>query len=160
MMRYARRHDEAGQALMLALVFVSVMGILSAAVLNHVGVGLRAATQLDGLRRSVYSANAALDTAVNSVRSSTQGLPGNCPGVMNINNAVSGGAPNNVNIWVASQCVDPISANADRDVLLTACTVSTTPCPSGNVAARAEVYYLDLPSRGFAAIIKDWSGVK
>src|SRR5581483_3776507 len=155
-----------GQALLLALGFITFMGFLSVSVFTFVDTGLRGNTRLDGVRRTTYSANAALDIAINKTRYSGQGAVSNCPSAMNINSAVDNGpptgaaAPNGVSMWILSQCFSAVPASADRDVVFTACTDASSPCSVDKVAAKTEVYYVDLPSTGFAAVTHDWSVTK
>lgn len=153
------RSSESGQALLLALGFVTFMGILGAAILNHVGVGLRMTTKFDDTRKFAYTANAGFEVAVSRMKSAVPCTSG----ITNINNSIDSAAPNGVNIWIVSRCVTPTPLNVDRDVVLTACRVDPSPsptCASDKTVGTVEVYYQDIPTAGYRTIIKNWSVAK
>src|SRR4051794_38431135 len=62
------RRDDQGSALVLALIVITVIGIIMAAVLSFAGTGLLAAPQLRDLRNQNHYVAGAVDGAINNIR--------------------------------------------------------------------------------------------
>ncbi len=62
------RHDERGASMILALVFVTVFGMASAATLTYADTALRTNQATQQRQAVLYNANGAIDTAINAMR--------------------------------------------------------------------------------------------
>jgi hypothetical protein len=63
----ARRTDESGSALVLALLFVAVFGLIVGVVLNYASAGLRTTTAARETTAKTVSADGAIDGAINAL---------------------------------------------------------------------------------------------
>lgn len=73
-MRYVVR-DERGTSLILAIVFMVVVGMISAAVLPAITSSLRVRTTLDNIRDRQYAADGAIEHAIAQIRNPTPTPP-------------------------------------------------------------------------------------
>jgi hypothetical protein len=78
-----RRHtrDEGGASLIAVIIFVTIFGVVTSAILQFAGTGLRATKAVREERAKLVSADGAIDGAINAIRGSKKGLPseGECP---------------------------------------------------------------------------------
>jgi hypothetical protein len=86
-----RRRRDAGQAIVMVLVFITMFGAIIAALLNYAYAGLKSSEHLRVQRAGTYSAAGATDTAIQYLRSSpTLGAFGaSCPTVILTTNSVA-----------------------------------------------------------------------
>lgn len=66
-----QRHGEDGAALILALAFLALFSLVVAAILSFSDAGLRGTVELRKERSSVYTADAATETAINAIANSS-----------------------------------------------------------------------------------------
>jgi hypothetical protein len=76
-----RRCDERGASLVLAIVFLLVVGALATATLAHITSGLNSRRSLDAVRDREYAADAAIEYAIADVRTAGGSGPAlsSCP---------------------------------------------------------------------------------
>lgn len=124
-----RARDEQGAVLLIALGFITFVGVVAVAVVNYTHTNLRATISLRDVRSRQLSADGVVDGAINAVRlDSTKGNVNSCFPAITINGQ--------------SYRVDCSSANSGTDVTFSACLNSVAaPCPAGTALVRATVHY-------------------
>jgi hypothetical protein len=173
-------HDEAGASLILAIVFLVVVGALATSTLARITSAFNDRTSLDATRNREYAADAAIEYAIAAVRSTadgTQAGPGlsSCPPTgqpsphKNFSYSYQIPQPSGASFSIRVDCVnDPISSFnggfLQRDVLFTACADQGSDCDSANnnrAIIRAQINYqasgaLDAPVVT-GTIVQSWS---
>ena len=132
------RHDERGAALVLAIVFMVVIGGLTAAMLSSLTSAVNGRSVLDTVRDRQYAADAAVESSIARVR----GIGGAGPA------RASCGGPdtpplNGVTIRVDCTNVPTLTRNGflQRNVIFTSCMSTGTACTDATTIVRAQVNY-------------------
>jgi len=76
-----RLRAEEGASLIAVIIFVTIFGLVTSAILEFAGTGLRTTKTVRDERAKLVSADGAIDGAINAIRGSKKGLPseGDCP---------------------------------------------------------------------------------
>jgi hypothetical protein len=76
-----RANSERGASLIMVILFVTVFGIITAAILDFASTGFHTTETIAGIRTDLHTIDGATDGAVNAIRGSKKGLPseGTCP---------------------------------------------------------------------------------
>ena len=82
--RLIRQHDERGASLVLAIVFMVVVGAIGSSVVASVSSGIRSGTSLATARNREYAADAAIETAIARVRVQTANNTTTCASPLGI----------------------------------------------------------------------------
>ena len=147
--------DQAGSALVLALIFLSVSGVIVAALLNYATTSSSATIAVRAASGTDYDADSAMQAAIATIRvGTTQGVAGNC-----LNN---GYTPtwtlNNPSRPVKVFCFPQSSSSTERDVVLSVCATSgTTACADSASLLEVHVVFYDDQSYGRAVGVQTWS---
>lgn len=160
----ARRGDESGAVLILALVFVLAVGLLTGVLINLVETNILSTTSLGQERSLEYASDGALQVAVQAIR---HAAPGACNSgqVVQVNANDFGYAGSQViTVWCTEVDIPSAPPIAQRQVTFCAgitITGCSTPAPPGELA-RAQVLYQDVApngtqSAGRALSIESWS---
>jgi Tfp pilus assembly protein PilX len=72
------RRDDQGYVLLLALGFVTFVGVIAVALVSYTTTNLRATIDLRQVRAEQFAADGAVDGAINAVRNSASPPPANC----------------------------------------------------------------------------------
>jgi hypothetical protein len=151
-----RRRDERGASLVLAIVFMVVIGAVSGAVLSMLTSGLSNRVALDGARDREYAADGAIQAAVAQIRaipaSQTYAGPGlPCPAISN--HQLNG-------VTIHTDCVAAPAVTRDLyrqfNVIFTTCAGTTGPCPNAKVIIRAQVNFQAIGSGASLQIQRTW----
>jgi hypothetical protein len=125
----ARRRDEDGAVLLIALGFLAFIGVVAAVLLNYATTSVRDTVTLRDIRNREYAADGVVDAAINKVRGNT--------GVSNSSNCLAA-TLNGIALQV--DCSDSVG-NA-VDVTFTACPANAgQPCPANTARLVARVHY-------------------
>lgn len=136
-----RRRDEQGVALVLALSFMVLIGMVTSALLSSLMSSVSQRSVLDSVRARQYAADAAAEQAIARVR----GLPSPGPGLK----ACAVASPpetyalNGVTIRVDCTNVPTLTATGflQRNVVFTTCVSTGSACTPANTIVRAQVNY-------------------
>ena len=155
MMRRVRsmRGDEGGMALVMALMFVTFAAVLIAATLGLASTNLRATLALETARGSYYDADAAMESAIATIRVDTDnGYVGLCPSYTPAFTLNVSSTP------VRVDCFPQVAPLYQRRVVLLVCRSSVAaPCPDAQALLRADVKFYDDQSFGRAVAVQTWS---
>lgn len=128
--------DEQGVAIVLALAFIVLVGVITTALLSSLTSAVNNRVTLDKVRDREYAADAAIEGAIARVR-----------GLTNISRTPCGGpdtpaATNGISIRV--DCTDtgiPSGGVIIRNVVFTACLNTNTACTNASAITRAQANY-------------------
>jgi hypothetical protein len=142
--------DEDGLILVLSLIFLTVAGVVVAALFTFTGSSFGTAAALGETRARDFDAESALNADIATIRaSSTQGYPGTC----------SSYTPS----WTLNDPSRPLRVDCavqgykpyERHVVLSVCPESVSaPCPDASAVLKADVTFYD--ARGTVAVTT-WS---
>jgi Tfp pilus assembly protein PilX len=159
--RHLRRAaaDETGAVLLIVLGFIAVIGFLGLALIDYAATNLRVTTALRPVRTAKYSADSAVEAAINKFR---QDFTVPCPKTKFYKIAVVGtdGVP--VESLVTSQdivvdCGPQTISGSSRVVTFTArCDSGTPDCPAGKTVLVATVKYDGAPP-AVTTTVQSWS---
>jgi hypothetical protein len=125
----ARRREEDGAVLLIALGFLTFIGVVAAVLLGYAVTSMRATSSLRDIRSREYAADGVVDVAINKIRGSITGS--NSPNCLAA--TVNG-------VAMRVDCTD--TAGTGIDVTFTACPASgPQPCPADQVKLVAQVHY-------------------
>jgi hypothetical protein len=150
-----RAGGEDGSALVLALLFLTVTGVIVSALLGFATTSSSATIAVRSARGTDYDTEAAMQAAIATIRvDATQGVVGKC--------LTGGYTPtwtlNNPSIPVRVDCYPQTSAASQRHVVLSVCASSVSaPCPDNKSLLRADVIFYDDGSIGRAVGVQTWS---
>jgi hypothetical protein len=136
-----QRRDERGASLVLAIVFMVVVGAVGGGVLASISSGIRDGATLATVRNREYAADAAIESSIASVR--IQGGTTNCSSGWTYNSFEEPPVP----IDVACTNALPVaglpsgSLALQNDVTFNACLPSAGPCKSANAIISADVSF-------------------
>jgi hypothetical protein len=142
-----RRRDERGASLVLAIVFMVVIGAIGGAVLSSLTSGLSSRVALDDARDREYAADGAIQTVISQIYGLANGpthvVPGQpCPAPANIPDF-----PLN-NVVIHTDCVGALATTRQLyrqlNVIFVTCAkgdVSGGVCPDVKVIIRAQVNF-------------------
>lgn len=116
------RRDDQGYVLLLALGFVTFVGVIAVALVSYTTTNLRATVNLRQLRSEQFAADGAVDGAINVVRNHTSPATANC----------FGATLNQLSIRV--DCSGPLP-----DVTFTACPAGVGACTPSSAVLVAQV---------------------
>jgi len=136
-MRDRAETDDEGNALIIALVFITVFGLLMAAILSFSDTSLRAADAVQSQRLNVYAADGAVEATIAAMR-------------YDVAEGTFGGTPCN-------QTIDDVNDTDDIDV-----SVTCTPHPgsgTGGSSGGGGIAIITNPSAGEYGIYKDSNGI-
>ena len=154
-MRLGRRgpRGESGQALVLALIFVTFAAVIIAATLGLATTNLAATSGLRTTRGSYYDADAAMEAAIATIRVDTnRGYLNLCP---SFSPAFTLNTPS---IPLRVDCFPVVAPLFQRRVVLSVCPASTAaPCPDASSLLRADVKFYDDQTFGRAVAVQTWS---
>ena len=152
-----RRRDERGASLVLAIVFMVVIGAIGGAVLSSLTSGLSSRVALDHARDREYAADAAIQAAVAQIRripaSQTYSGPGQpCPTIPN--------QPPLNGVTIHTDCVGAPAVTRDLyrqlNVIFTTCEGTTGPCAPAKVIIRAQINFQAVGSGASLRIQRTW----
>lgn len=153
--RAHRRAGEEGSALVLALLFLTVTGVVVSALLGFATTSSSATIAGRSARGTDYDADSAMQAAIATIRvGAMEGVAGNC---------LNGGYTptwtlNNTSVPVRVDCFPQTSASSQRRVVLSVCPSSVSaPCPDAKSLLRADVIFYDDQSLGRAVGVQTWS---
>jgi hypothetical protein len=142
-----RRHDEAGAALQLALIFLTAIAVIIGALLTFASTSSQATIITRTARGTDYDADAAMQAAIATIRVNT--CVSYTPPTATLNDP---GRPLRVD------CSPLTASKVRRRDVLSVCLASVpAPCPASSALLRADVVYYDDQSFGRAVAIKSWS---
>jgi hypothetical protein len=154
-MRLGRRGPrcESGQALVLALIFVTFAAVIIAATLGLATTNLAATSGLRTTRGSYYDADAAMEAAIATIRVDTNS------GYLNLCPSFSPAFTlNTSSIPLRVDCFPVVAPLFQRRVVLSVCRASTAaPCPDASSLLRADVKFYDDQTFGRAVAVQTWS---
>ena len=130
--RTAGSGNEAGQVLLMALAFITFVGVVGVALLSYATTNLHATVVLQQLRSQEYSADGAVELAINMLRNNTA-LP--CGPKLFVAVGL-----NQQNI-VVNCSRNPVAPPLDVIFTATCGNPSTTACPSGAPLLVAQVTF-------------------
>ena len=153
-------HDERGASLILAVVFLVVVGAITGATLSLVTSGLNNRQSLDVLRDREYAADGAVNYAISKVR--TIAVPG--PALASCYSALVPGQTyysqtlNGITIRV--NCTDAptrtFSGYLQRNVIFDACLETGANCTADSSIVRAQVNFQAVGSGATVAVNRTW----
>ena len=125
----ARRHEEDGAVLLIALGFLTFIGVVAAVLLSYATSSIGNTISVRDIRSREYAADAVVEMAINKVRST--------PASSNSSNCAAA----TVNgLSLRADCSDP--GNTTTDVTITACSsTAASPCPASAARLVAKVKY-------------------
>lgn len=142
----ARRHNEEGAILLLALGFLTFVGVVAAVLLNYTTTSIRTTVSVREIRNREYSADGVAEAAINKIRD-----PANAASA-NVNNCLAAtvnGLP------LRADCTE--MGSSATDVVFKICPAAAAqPCPTDEVMLVARVKYNRSASPA-AATISNWS---
>ena len=145
---YAR--GERGSALVLALLFLTVCGVMIGGVLKYSSASSTSTAALSVARGNDYDVIGAMNAAVATVR--TGSTCGN--GVY----TTPSNTLNNSSRTLRVDCFPQSSSSVKRDDVLLVCpTTVSAPCPDNSALLAAEVTYYDSQGTGKTLQIDTWS---
>jgi hypothetical protein len=154
------RRDERGAALALAIVFMLVIGGVSAALMSMISSGLHGRVVLDKARDREYAADGAIQTAIAQIRAvhPTAGYQG--PGLTACP-PIPDHTLNQVKIHI--DCTPApgrtLSGYLQQNIVFTACgfdEVTGGKCPSSKVITRAQINFQTVGSGTSLQIQRTW----
>ena len=132
------RHDERGAALILAIAFMVVIGMITSAMLSSLTSAVSDRGVLDTVRNRQYAADAAVETSIARVRDLPAPGPGRQPCGPPDTSAL-----NDTPIRV--DCTDARTVTIDgfeqRNVIFTSCVDTSVACTDATTIVRAQVNY-------------------
>lgn len=129
----ARRREENGQTLLLALGFMTLFGVICAGLLNFAFTNLRSSISLRDVRGVQFAADGAVDTAINRARfDTTAGFP-----IQNATGCLPTTTFNNQSLYV--DCSASVSGSVSTVTLLACRSSVSSPCPASSAVLRAQV---------------------
>jgi hypothetical protein len=152
----AARGSEQGAALLLAVGFVLMIGAISAGLLAFITTSVGHRTPLDSIRNRQYAADAAVEEAIGSLRTSLPAIGAPCP-------TYDAPTRNRADVKVECQDVRVLVANQglileQRNFIFTACLASNSQCSDANAIVRAQVNFEKSGSGAVTATyIQSWS---
>jgi len=149
--RHARRRDEQGSALVLALVFLTACGVTIGGLLTFSTTTSATATAFRTARGNDYDAVAAMQAAIATVR------PGGTCGT-GANGFTPGWTLNNPSRPVRVDCFALSTNSAKRTDVFSVCPSSASaPCADNQSLLRAYVVFYDYQSLGGSLTVQTWS---
>ena len=141
----ARRHEEDGAVLLIAMGFLTFIGVVAAVLLSYTTSSIRNTVSVRDIWSREYGAEAVVEMAIAKVRST--------PGSSNISNC----AAVTVNgLSLRADCSDP--GNTTTDVTITACpSTAAQPCPASSAMLVTKVKYTRTVTPAAIAVTY-WSG--
>src|SRR5437879_5717516 len=128
----ARRREEGGQTLLLALGFLTFFGVICAGLLNFAFTNLRSSISLRDVRAVHFAADGAVDAAINRARfDASAGFP-----IQSGTGCLPTTTVNGQSLYV--DCSASVSG-AVSTVTLLSCQSSVSPCLSTSAVLRAQV---------------------
>jgi hypothetical protein len=152
----AAHASEQGAALILAIGFVLMIGAISAGLLAFITTSVGHRAPLDSVRNRQYAADAAVEQAIASVRSSVPTVGTSCP-------TLTPAAVNGVSIRVECQDARVLVANQgyileQRNFIFNACLAANSSCNDTNSIVRAQVNFEKSGTGAVTATyIQSWS---
>lgn len=129
----ARRRDESGQTLLLALGFLTFFGVICAGLLNFAFTNFRSSVNLRDVRSVQFAADGAVDAAINRARfDTTAGFP-----IQNGTGCLPTTTLNHQSIYV--DCSATVSGSVSTVTLLACRSSVSSPCPASSAVLRAQV---------------------
>ena len=131
-----RAGEEQGAVLLLALGFITFIGVVAAVLLNYATTNILATDQLRVLRARQFSADGAVDLTINSVRSAGSAGYSTHP-------CVTGAyGPITINGAQYRVTCTGTSNSSTADVTFAACQATSGSCPASSAVLVATVHYL------------------
>lgn len=153
--RGCQRAGEDGSALVLALLFLTVTGVVVSALLGFATTSSSATIAGRSARGTDYDAESAMQAAIATIRVGvTEGVAGNC---------LNGGYTptwtlNTTSVPIRVDCFPQTSVASQRHVVLSVCPSSVSaPCPDSKSLLRVDVIFYDDQSFGRAVGVQTWS---
>jgi hypothetical protein len=149
--RLHRPADERGAALVMALIFLSAIGITLGALLTFTSTTSTSTGALRTARGYDYDANAAMNAAVANVR---------------VGNTCGTGASGYTPAWtlnvpsrpVRVDCFPLSSSSTQRNDVFSVCPSSVSaPCPDASSVLRANIIFYDVGATGSSVQTVTWS---
>ena len=153
--RRRRGAGEDGSALVLAMLFLTVSGIVVTALLGFSSTSSSATIVIRSVRGTDYDAESAMQAAIAKIRvGTTEGYAGSC--------LTGGYTPtwtlNNPSRPLRGDCFPQSSSATQRRVVLSVCPSSVSaPCPDAASLLRVDAIFYDDQSFGRAVGVQTWS---
>ena len=137
------RRDEAGTALILAIGFMVVIGLIGAAMLSSVASGLHIRVALDQARSREYAADSAIQYAITQVRALPSPGPAltGCASGTHYSYASADTPPVNIRVNCSNLFQVTRSGFQQRNVVFNACPENGADCTDTNSVVRAQVNF-------------------
>jgi hypothetical protein len=151
-----RARDESGASLILAIVFMLVVGGIGFAVVSSVTSSVKGRAILDVVRNRQYAADGAIETAIVQIRSAgPDGLGmAACDGDGNVRHTTLDKVPIRVECNNASTLT--FAGFLQRDVVLTAC-LDNSACSVTSTIIRAQVNFEGASTSVTRTWVQSWS---
>ena len=157
------RRDERGAALILAIVFMVVIGAVSGAVLSMLTSGLHVRTALDSARDREYAADGAIQAAISQIyllANTSHVVPGQpCPATLPDHILNNDGH----NVTIHTDCVGAPAVTRQlyrqMNVIFVTCAkndASGGVCPDAKVIIRAQINFQAIGSGASLQIQRTW----
>jgi hypothetical protein len=155
-----RAHGEDGFALELALIFLTAVAVIVAALLGYAGSSSQATVVFRTSRGSEYDADAVMQADLSIVRATAgQGVFGNACAAYDPSTASPVLVLNTINpLRVDCTPISIATPTPRREVVLSVCPRAiAAPCPDASALLRADVIFYDDVTFGRALAIQSWS---
>jgi Tfp pilus assembly protein PilX len=154
----SKRRDESGTALLLALGFMVVLGLIGAAMLSSISSGLRSRFALDDARTREYAADSGIQYAVTQVRSLPApgaGLSG-CASGTHYSYTSADNPPVTIRINCSNFFQVTRTGFQQRNVVFNACEENGSDCTDPTSIIRAQVNFQTVGSGGPDNVTRTW----
>jgi hypothetical protein len=153
--RRRRARGERGASLILAIVFMVVVGGVSLVTLSYITNGTNQRRLLEHARNREYAADGTIEQAIARVR----GLPAPGPAVAPCGGPDTHSNFNGYDIQVDCQNAPTLTTSGllQRNVIFTACEVSrSSRCTDSSTIVRAQVNFQTQPGPGQTVVTRTW----
>ena len=152
------RRDESGAALLLALGFTVVLGLIGAAMLSSLSSGLHSRVALDQARTREYAADSGIQYAISQVRALP--APGaafsGCTNGTHYSYTSADDSPVNIRINCSNAFQQTRSGFQQRNVVFNACVENGADCDDAHSIIRAQVNFQTVGPGGADNVTRTW----
>jgi type II secretory pathway pseudopilin PulG len=152
------RRDESGAALILALGFMVMVGLIAAALLSSLVTGLRTRVTLDNARNREYAADSGIQYAITQVRAlpSPGAAMSGCASGTHYSYTSAGNPAITIRINCSNLIQTTRSFFQQRNVVFNACVENGNECTDTNSIIRAQVNFQTVASGGPDNVTRTW----
>jgi Tfp pilus assembly protein PilX len=151
-------HDESGAALLLALAFMMVVGLIGSAMLSSLSTGLRIRVTLDQVRTREYAADSGIQYAITQVRAlpSPGAAKSGCASGTHYNYTSADTPPVTIRINCTNVYQNTRSGFEQRNVVFNACGENGSDCSDTNFIISAQVNFQTIGNGGPDNVTRTW----